>query len=114
MTQIRDLLSLAAYCLRQRGRLNRVRAVLRAGDDERVMHEAQLAYLRRHASFADARSSPALVRDWTNVLIEAAEKVERDRRDAELYAAVAAEETAEDREWADAARHVAGERWKES
>jgi hypothetical protein len=55
-----------------------------------------------------------ILREWTNVLIEAAAKVDRDRRDAALYVAIAAGETAEDREWADAALQTAGERWEES
>jgi hypothetical protein len=81
---------------------------------DRVLHEARLAYLRRRAVSEDPPSWSALLREWTNVLIEAAVKVERDRRDATLYAAIAAGETAEDREWADAALRTAGERWEES
>jgi hypothetical protein len=110
-------LALAAYYVMHRDRLNRARSVFRAAsvaDQERVMREAQLAYLRRESAFSDAASPSALLREWANVLVEAAEKVDRDNGDAQLYAAVVAGETAEDREWAEASRRIAGQRWEES
>ncbi len=109
---------LATYYVRERERLNRVRAVLHAiarpEDHEAVLREAERVYLRHKHAFEDAPSSSHLLRAWTNVLLEATEKVERDRRDAALYAAVAASPSREDREWADGAACTAGMRWREN
>ena len=110
--------SLATYYVRHRERLNRVRvllhAVSRTEDHERVMHEAERAYLRQKEAFESAPSSSFLLRAWTDVLVEATEKVERDRSDAVRYAAVAANPSKDDHEWAEATARTAGERWREN
>lgn len=107
--------SLAAYYVRRRERLNRARVVLHSltgtGDQERILHEAELAYLRRKGEFVDAPTSSSLVRAWTDLLVEATEKVEQDRRDAELFAAVGAQSTADDRGWEEGATRLAGDHW---
>lgn len=107
--------SLAAYLMRKRERLDRTRRVLhsfsRSDDHERILREAQLAYLRQPQVFADAPSSSSLLRAWTDLLVEATEKVDRDRSDSERFAAVAAGSTDDDPEWEDAATRLAGEHW---
>lgn len=107
--------SLAAYLVRRREGLDRARRVLhsltQADDHERILREAQLAYLRRREAFVDAPSASSLLRAWTDLLVEAADKVERDREDSERFAAVGAVSTDDDREWEEAATRVAGDRW---
>jgi hypothetical protein len=110
--------SLAAYYVRQRERLNVVRLVLRGlaepEDHERVFREAERAYFRRREMFDHASNSSALLRAWTDVLVEATEKVSNDRRDAQIYATVAGDATVDDREWSEASARVAGNNWRES
>src|SRR4051794_19300196 len=96
---------LAQQLLRQRQRLGQARVVLQtvpgSGTHEAIMREAQLTYMRRLDEFAHLPNRSALVRAWTGVLVDAAEKVERDRRDSALYAKVADDPSDEDRDWAD-------------
>jgi hypothetical protein len=109
---------LAQAYLNQRERLDHARLLLhtiaRPADHEIVLREAQRAYMRRVDFFIDAPNPSSLARAWTTVLIEAAEKVERDRRDADVYAAVAATPSDDDREWSEAAARAAGEHWREN
>lgn len=107
--------SLAAYYVRRRERLDVVRTVLhglgKPQEHERIFREAERAYFRRRDAFDEAGSPSALARAWMDVLVEATEKVARDRRDAEAYATVAANPSAEDQEWSDASLRIAGNRW---
>lgn len=107
--------SLFAYYVRQRDRLNRTRIVLHTArkpeEHERILHEAEMAYLRRQSAFSDAPSSSSLLREWTNLLVEATEKVDQDRQDAALFARVGSHPSDDDREWADAAARTAGKSW---
>jgi hypothetical protein len=109
--------SLAAYYVRKRERLDVVRTVLhglvKTQEHEQIFREAERAYFRHRDAFDDAASPSALARAWMDVLVEATEKVAGDRRDAEVYAAVAAHPSREDQEWSDASLRIAGDRWRE-
>jgi hypothetical protein len=103
---------LARQLVRQRDRLGHARNVLQTvPNHEAIMREAQIGYMLRMDEFSHVPNRSELVRAWTAVLIEAAEKVESDRRDQALYAVVAANPTDEDREWGAAATRVAGQHW---
>jgi hypothetical protein len=78
---------------------------------DRILREAQLAYLRRREAFVDAPSTVLLLQAWTDLLVEAADKVEQDQRHSERFVAVGAVSTDDDREWEEAAIRVAGGRW---
>jgi hypothetical protein len=79
---------------------------------DRVLREAQLAYVRHERSFIEAPGGAGLLRAWNGLLLEATAKVSRDRSDAEKYAAVAADEDDDDRAWVEAAGQV-GADWKD-
>jgi hypothetical protein len=99
------------HLLRHRRRLAQARDVLRRfeadGDQERLTRQASYIYLGAH------RSNDGDGRTWADALIQAAEKIESDRRDAARYAVIAATPTDEDREWAEAAERAAGDLWRE-
>ena len=100
------------HLLRHRRRLAQARDVLRRfsadGDQERLTRQASYIYLGAHRSNdGDERTA------WADALIQAAEKIESDRRDAARYAVIAATPTVEDREWAEAAERAAGDLWRE-
>ena len=78
-------------------------------DRDRVTREAQLAYLRNEERYRNVVGHAALVRMWTRLLAEAAEKIARDDADAEVYASV--ERRPSDDEWAYAAALSAAETW---
>jgi hypothetical protein len=80
-------------------------------EHELVLREAELAYLRQYERFSRAPGRSELLRAWTNLLVEATAKVERDQAEAEEYAAVAAEQTDDDRAWRGAAGSSARDRW---
>ena len=77
---------------------------------DRVLREAQLAYVR-HERDVTTHGRSGLVRGWTWFLVEAAQKVERDRNDAERFAKAAHSRSADDGAWEDAAG-ASAERWQ--
>jgi hypothetical protein len=105
----RDLVRLRhslSYALRTLGRAKTER------EHELVLREAELAYLRRYTRFSDAKSRSELLRAWTDILIEATDKVAHDEADAKLYAAVGADASDDDRAWRDASTDPRRERWE--
>jgi hypothetical protein len=97
--------------VRHRMQLSQAHETLRGIDPalrDRVLREAQLSYIRHERSITEGGRAD-LVRAWTSLLIEATEKVTRDRADAEKYAAVAGQGPSEDdRDWADATAALLG------
>ena len=81
-------------------------------EHEKVFREAERAYVRRGEAFDDATRPSGLARAWMDAVVEATEKVVGDRRDAEVYAAVAANPSREDQEWSDASLRIAGVHWR--
>jgi hypothetical protein len=96
--------------LRHRRRLAQARDVLHRfeadGDQERLTREASYIYAITHGP--GNHDQP---RAWADALIEAAEKIESDRRYAARYAAIAATPTEDDCEWVEAGERAAGEHW---
>jgi hypothetical protein len=88
----------------------------RGGDRDRlraaVLREVELAALRNPARF-DVEGRAELIGRWTEILVEAAEKVRSDRRDAELYAAARDERDVEDQALLDTAAELASQRWQD-
>jgi hypothetical protein len=105
---------LAAYFVRLRSRLKATLSLFQqeatVEDDERVLREAQLLFLRRRESFHTAANRSDLVRAWNDLLVEAAEKVSRDKRDVAAYAHDAGEMDDDDRDWYSATRRIAESR----
>lgn len=98
----------------RRGELHEAEEVLKSVDErdrDRVLREAQLAYVRHESEFRDVRGRSDLVRAWTGLLIEATHKVARDRVDADRYAAVTGGKSGD--AWASASAIAARERWKD-
>jgi len=112
----RRAISFAQGYVKRRERLDQTRQFLRSTEDvhdhELVLREANLRYLNQLQSITDAPSPSALERIWVGFLIEAAEKVRRDRRDTRAYASLMRDADDEDREWSDAAARIAGEHWE--
>jgi hypothetical protein len=112
----RRAISFAQEYVKRRERLDQTRQFLRSTGDvhdhELVLREANLRYLNQLQSISDAPSPSALERIWVGFLIEAAEKVERDRRDIQAYERLVRDADDEDREWSDAAARIAGEHWQ--
>lgn len=105
------VVGLLAYFIRRRDELTHVlRAYDEARDHELVWREAQAAYLTESP---DPENRSELLRNWFDALIVATEKVDRDRQDAELYAAVAADADGEDSAWNDAAQRLSATRWRD-
>ena len=92
--------------------LDRARAMLASEDGERVMLEFQLGYLRRRETLAQAKTNSGFQRMLDELLIEAADKVARDKEDAAAYARATESSTKEDKEFARAAARLAGRRWQ--
>jgi hypothetical protein len=109
---MRQALSLVLYFLRRRRRLDHAREVLQGlasgSDQERLTREASYIYLA-----ARRRDDGDVLRGWMDALLQAAEKIESDRRDAARYAVIAATPTDEDREWIEAAERAAADQWRE-
>lgn len=108
---------LMAYFIRLRSRLDDTLTLFReqrsVEDDEAVLREAQLAFLRQRQTFHDAATRSDLVKAWNDLLVVAAAKVSVDRRDADLYRRDAAAEEASDEAWYAAARASAARTWKD-
>jgi len=109
----RRAISFAQGYVKRRERLDQTRQFLRSMEDvhdhELVLREANLRYLNQLQSITDAPSPSALERIWVGFLIEAAEKVRRDRRDTRAYASLMRDADDEDVEWTDADARIAGE-----
>jgi hypothetical protein len=98
-------------------RLDRARRALQGidlggPDGERVLHEFELAALRRPERLAGARNQSELMRAAAELLVLAVEKVERDEQLGDAYAIEAEERRADEREFTRAATRAAARRWR--
>jgi hypothetical protein len=82
-------------------------------DGERILHEFELAALRRPERLAAARNRSELMRAAAELLVTAVEKVQRDRELGDLYAADAGERSEDEREFTQAATRSAARRWRD-
>jgi hypothetical protein len=97
-------------------RVDRVRRALHAidlagPDGERILHEFELAALRRPERLAGARNQSELMRAAAELLVTAVEKVQRDQELGDLYATEAQERSEDEREFTRAATRAASRRW---
>jgi hypothetical protein len=97
-------------------RMERVRQMLHeidvAGPDgERVLHEFELAALRKPERLAGARNQSELMRAAAELLVMAVEKVQRDQEVGDLYAREAEARGVDEREFTRAATRAAARRW---
>lgn len=101
---------LVAYFVKLRSRLENAQFLFReadsVADDELVLREAQLLFLRRRDEFHHTSRSD-LIRAWNDLLADATQKVYRDRVDAALYAADAQQLDESDRAFYSATRRIA-------
>jgi hypothetical protein len=97
-----------------RGRLANVQTALSRDDLdlEAVLREAQRSSLREPDRLRTAENRGSLVLAWTELLVEATEKVANDIRDSEVYALAAAGRTDEDREVVEGFTKATSERWR--
>jgi hypothetical protein len=98
-------------------RMDRVRQTLQkidlAGPDgERILHEFELAALRKPERLAGTRNQSELMRAAAELLVMAVEKVQRDQELGDLYAAEAEERSVDEREFTRAATRTAARRWR--
>jgi hypothetical protein len=96
-------------------RMDRARRMLHevdlAGPDgERILHEFELAALRKPERLARARNQSELMRAAAELLVMAVEKVQRDEELGEAYAIEAEERAADEREFTRAATRAASSR----
>lgn len=115
VSQARNVVGLALDLAREKNRLTQALEVLHAKDPlerQLVLQEVQLAYLREPTRLTGARERTELLRAWTELLMDAAEKVESDWREGEIYAELAGGEP-EDEAVADAIAHATAENWRD-
>lgn len=97
-----------------RHRLTRALEATRAEDPARVLRELERVYLRRIDDLTKASSRTGMVREWTEVWLEAVERSgteEQPSAVAYLYAEAAATEDDDDREFYDATAAAVARRW---
>jgi hypothetical protein len=97
-------------------RMERARKALReidlaSPDGERVLHEFELAALRRPEKLVEARNQSDLMRATVELLVTAIEKVQRDQALGEAYAAEAEGRLGDEREFTRASTRAAARRW---
>jgi hypothetical protein len=111
----RNFLSLVRYFVHVRHQLAGAVQHLRSADEdgqERLMRQAEIAFLTRPGRFSELSGRAELIRAWTTLLVEANEKLEADERRATRYAAQAREEAEGENAVAVASR-AALKRWAE-
>lgn len=99
-------------------RVDRVRRALNeidlAGPDgESILHEFELAALRRPERLAGARNQSELMRAVAELLVAAVEKIQRDQELGDAYAIEAEERGVDEREFTQAATRAAARRWRD-
>jgi hypothetical protein len=99
-------------------RMDRVRRTLHeidlAGPDGvRILHEFELAALRKPERLAGTRNQSELMRAAAELLVMAVEKVQRDQELGDMYATEAEERGVGEREFTRAATRVAARRWRD-
>jgi hypothetical protein len=80
-------------------------------DGARILHELELAVLRRPHVLTRASSQSDFMRALVELVVAATEKLERDRVTGEEYAAAAAERAADEVAFTRASRGAALRRW---
>lgn len=76
-----------------------------------ILRHVELSVAREPSRLTEVEGKTHLIQVWNELLIDAAAKVEQDRRDGELYAAYP--ESDEDREYAAAIEAVTAESWQD-
>jgi len=112
----RNLFSLVQYFVHVRHQLGDAVQHLRNEDvHERLLRQAEIAFLTRPHRFAEVNGRSDLIRAWTTLLVEANEKLEADeRKTAQYAAAVAADPENEGPTAVSAASRAALQRWQDS
>jgi hypothetical protein len=101
-------------------RIERARATLAAIPDLggpggiRILHELELALLRRPDPLRQASNQSEFMRAVVQLVVAATEKVERDRISGEAYAAAATDRAEDERAFTEASRRAALRRWHAS
>ena len=115
---LEHLIEFVRAIIRQRNRLAHAMTTVidakTAEQQERVLREANLAYLRDPARFIRPRSQLGLLQAWTELLFEATERVHRDDEYGKLYAEAAREKTSQDSEFAQGTARAAAARWRDA
>ncbi len=91
----RNVLSLVRYFVHVRHQLSDAAQHLRFGNEdvyERLLRQAEVAFLTRPQRFAAVQGRSDLIRAWTTLLVEANEKLEADERRAARYAEAEADD----------------------
>jgi hypothetical protein len=100
------------------GRIDRARKTLRdlpeldGPEGAQILHELELAILRRPHRLTRAASQSDWMRAMVELLIAAIEKVERDRINGEAYAAAASERDDDEAAFTRASTRAAARRWQ--
>jgi Arc/MetJ-type ribon-helix-helix transcriptional regulator len=77
-----------------------------------ILHEMELALLRRPHRLTRAATQSELLRALVELLLIATEKVERDRVMGDAFAAAAAERSEDERDFTRASTRAAARRWR--
>lgn len=104
----RHVLDVLRFYANERGRLDAAQEVIGGSADQlrRIMREADALLLTNPERLTEAPDRGALFRAWTNVLLEAAARIEREDGWGELYAAEPSDDT-----FAAASASRAGSTW---
>lgn len=100
------------------GRIDRAREMLSGlpgldgPDGAQILHELELAILRRPQRLTKAASQSEWMRAVVELLIAAIEKVERDRLTGEAFAAAARDRSDDEKAFTRAATRAAARRWQ--
>jgi hypothetical protein len=81
-------------------------------ESAQILHELELAILRRPHRLTQAANTSDLMRTVVELLLIATEKVERDRTSGDEYAAAAAERSEDETDFTRASTRVAARRWR--
>lgn len=100
-----------ARIARARETLSRV-PDLDSPEGAQILHEFELAILRRPHRLTQAGNTSELMRTMVELLLAATEKVERDRVAGEAYAEAAAERGEDETAFTRASTRVAARRWR--
>lgn len=105
----RHVYRLARFLVGQRTRLSDSYRVLADSPErlEDIFYEASLVSRRHSDRWADLQGRSDLVREWTGVLLDAVERVERENRWGDLYATM----RSDDDSFPSASAAHAGQRW---
>jgi hypothetical protein len=106
----RNAFEFAVELLSWRRQLSHVREVLnsQSADLRDTLMSAVWAVYREDPNALDATSRTGVVKNWTHLLIDATEKMEREQKWAQLYA----QHADSDSSFAEASASEAGSRWK--